>query len=174
MLHTTLISSLFLQATQLLVTKTPMLRLPLQHNTAKPHRLAMDRWRVHSNLLRGMEPSLLIQPLGPSCLHLELLLAQCPLLLACPPQLACLLPLGCLHLLACLLLLLALVCPLQGSLSLLLDLLVAILGPLLLVLPDLLVVILVPQVAMGLLLEVLVVPQGEEVFVVVVVEEEGE
>ena len=173
MLCTSLIVSLFLQATQLQVTKTPVLQLPLLHNTAKPHRLAMDRWRVHSNLLQGMEPSLLIQPLGPSCLPLELLLAQCPLLLACPPQLACLLPLGCLHLLACPLLL-ALVCPLQGSLSLLLDLPVAILGPLLLVLLDLLVVILVPRVAMGLLLEVLVDPQGEEVFVVVVVEEEGE
>ena len=173
MLCTTLIVSLFLQATQQLVTKTPTLRLPLQHNTAKPHRLAMDRWQVHSNLLQGMEPSLLIQPLGPSCLPLELLLAQCPLLLACPPQLVCLLPLGCLRLLACPLLL-ALACLLQGSLSLLLDLLVAILGPLLLALLVLLVVILVPRVAMGLLLEVLVVPQGEEVFVVVVVEEEGE
>lgn len=130
----------------------------------------MDRWQVHSNLLQGMEPSLLIQPLGPSCLPLELLLAQCPLLLACPPQLACLLLLGCLRLLACPPLL-ALACLLQGNLSLLLDLPVAILGPLLLAL---LVVILVPRVAMGLLLEVLVVPQGEEVFVVVVVEEEGE
>ena len=173
MLCTTLIVSLFLQATQQLVTKTPTLRLLLQHNTAKPHRLAMDRWRVHSNLLQGMEPSLLTQPLGPSCLPLELLLAQCPLLLACPPQLVCLLPLGCLHLLACPLLL-ALACLLQDSLSLLPDLPVAILGPLLLALLALLVVILVPRVAMGLLLEVLVVPQGEEVFVVVVVEEEGE
>ena len=173
MLCTTLIVSLFLQATQQLVTKTPTLRLPLQHNTAKPHRLAMGRWRVHSNLLQGMEPSLLTQPLGPSCLPLALLPAQCPLLLACPPQLACLLPLGCLHLLACPLLL-ALACLLQDSLSLLPDLLVAILGPLLLALLALLVVILVPRVAMGLLLEVLVVPQGEEVFVVVVVEEEGE
>lgn len=162
---------------QLLDTKTPTLRLPLQQHlqpsTARPRRWATDRWLVHNNLLQAMEPSLLIQPPAPSCLLLELLLAQCPLRLACPPQLACLLPLACPHLLACPLLL-VLVCLLQGNLSRLLVPLVAILDPLHLVLPPLLVVILAPQVVMGPLLVVLVAPREEEVFAVVVVEEEGE